>query len=126
MNNGLKWIKVFLVVSIPLLLSVFYSCNWKDEEQIFITSNVPDRIKLGSKDTLNFIIKTHHSLDTVKMIEENRVYATFDNRIFGKNQLSWEVNLIYNPATSGVKNLVFFVRAGGIYIKRHSFTIVVD
>jgi hypothetical protein len=127
MKKRTRVIQIFsFLLPIFLLFVIFHSCDEKEGEQIFIDSEIPLSLKLGSKDTLYFKITSHQLIDTIKIMDESIVYATFDSRTFGSNCYVWEVNLIYNPATAGVKTMELYVKAGGIYLKKYPFSILVE
>lgn len=114
------------MLPILLLFAIFHGCIEKEGEQIFIESELPLSLKLGSKDTLFFKITSRQLIDTIKILDESNIYAAFDSRTFGSSCYVWEVNLIYNPATSGTKTLELYVKAGGIYVKKYPFSILVE
>jgi hypothetical protein len=116
----LRNMKYFYLTILVLVLTL--SCEDEPENRIKINADLPESFVLGDIDTLKFTIVSEAYLSTVGLWEESRSYVLLDWRVLGKYTREYDLNLLYDPKSTGKKSME--LRASdGVTIVEYPFTI---
>jgi len=117
------------MVMLLLPLSVLYSCNEDDPEQIKITALYPKSVKISNdfsnKDTFKFAIVSYEAvIANISLYEDDLLYVDLTNENFGVDIMHYDLFLLYNPKQPGSKHFKLEVAAPP-YAKSIDFEVMV-
>jgi hypothetical protein len=112
-----------------LVFLILASCNEPEPEQLVIKAEIPASVTLKTSysvsDTFKFTIESEEAaIDSVQLYEESNMLVGLSIEQFGSDKRDLELNLLYNPNSTGTKNFEMRVRALP-YRKSFFFTVEV-